>query len=186
MAYSVVFLDRDGTIVADSGYPSDPAAVELLPGAAPAIRALNELDIPVVVVTNQSGIGRGLVTAERFEAVQREVERRLAEAGARIDAVYHCPHDPTRVACRCRKPGTELFERAARDLGSLELRDAVYIGDRLRDVQPGIALGGRAILVTREAVAGLPSGCESAADLAAAVELLAGARRSGTREPSPP
>ncbi len=185
MAYSAVFLDRDGTIMADPGYPSDPAGVELLPGAAAAIRTLNELEIPVVVVTNQSGIGRGLVPAERFEAVQREVERRLADAGARIDAVYHCPHDPTRVACRCRKPGTELFERAARDLGGIELRDAAYIGDRLRDVLPGVALGGRAILVTGGAANELPPGCESAVDLASAVELLLRARRSGPRETSP-
>ncbi len=185
MACSAAFLDRDGTIIADPGYPSDPAAVELLPGAAAAIRALNGLGIPVVVVTNQSGIGRGLVPAGRFEAVQREVERRLADGGARIDAVYHCPHDPTRVACRCRKPGTELFERAARELGGLDLRDAVYIGDRLRDVLPGIALGGRAILVAGEPVAELPPGCESAADLAAAVERIVRAGRSGAPETSP-
>lgn len=144
--YDAVFLDRDGTLIDDPGYLSEPEGVSLRPGAASAVRSLNEAGIPVVVVTNQSGIGRGYYTESDFQSVQEEVDRRLAAVGARLDAIYFCPHDPERTICDCRKPGIELFRRAAADLG-LRLERCLYVGDRLRDVEPGIALGGEAILV---------------------------------------
>lgn len=168
-AFSAAFLDRDGTVVRDPGYPSDPDAVALAPGAAQAIAALNARGIPVVIVTNQSGIGRGLYGDAEFHAVQRAVERRLAEQGARVDAVYHCPHDPERRRCACRKPGGELFRRAARELG-LDLRDALYVGDRPRDVLPGLRFGGRAYLVRGgDGEEEPPPGCEIVDDLGEAV-----------------
>lgn len=144
--FDAVFLDRDGTLIEDPGYLSDPAAVSLRRGATEAVGRLNAAGIPVIVVTNQSGIGRGYYTESDFRAVQAEVERQLAAGGARLDAVYFCPHDPDSEACRCRKPGTELFERAAGDLG-IRLDRCLYIGDRVRDLIPGLALGGDAILV---------------------------------------
>jgi histidinol-phosphate phosphatase family protein len=145
-ALDAVFLDRDGTLIEDPGYLSDPGAVALRPGAAEAVGWLNEAGIPVIVVTNQSGIGRGYYTEADFRAVQAEVERQLAVHGASLDAVYFCPHDPEVESCDCRKPGTELFERAARDFG-ISLDRCLYIGDRIRDLIPGQALGGEAILV---------------------------------------
>lgn len=167
-AFSAAFLDRDGTVVRDPGYPSDPESVALLPGAAEAIAALNARGIPVVIVTNQSGIGRGLYAESDFRAVQRAVERRLAEAGARLDAVYHCPHDPERERCGCRKPATGLFRRAARELG-LDLGRSLYVGDRARDVLPGLRLGGRAYLVRGGEDGPPPPGCGIVDDLREAV-----------------
>ncbi|MEJ2483926.1 MAG: HAD family hydrolase [Gemmatimonadota bacterium] len=134
-AYDAVFLDRDGTLIDDPGYLSDPREVSLIPGAAEAVRRLNEANIPVVVVTNQSGIGRGYYRETDFRAVQSELERRLAAHGARLDGVYHCPHDPEAGPCRCRKPGTELFERAAEQF-DIRREHCLYIGDRVRDVSP--------------------------------------------------
>jgi len=141
-----VFLDRDGTLIEDPGYLSNPADVVLLPGAADAVRALNEAGIPAILITNQSGIGRGYYSEADFQAVQAELERQLSAHGARLDDVYFCPHDPDRGVCACRKPGTALFLQAAREHG-LRLHRCVFIGDRERDVVPGEELGAHAILV---------------------------------------
>jgi D-glycero-D-manno-heptose 1,7-bisphosphate phosphatase len=140
-----VFLDRDGTLIEDPGYLSNPADVVLLPGAADALRALNEAGIPAIVITNQSGIGRGYYSESDFRAVQVELERQLAAHGARLDDVYFCPHDPDRQVCACRKPGTALFVQAAREHG-LRLHRCLFIGDRERDVVPGEELGAHATL----------------------------------------
>jgi D-glycero-D-manno-heptose 1,7-bisphosphate phosphatase len=148
-----VFLDRDGTLIRDAEYISDPADVELLPGAATAIRRLNDAGIPVVVVTNQSGIARGYFTEADYERVhQRMVELLAAEGGgARIDATYLCPHHPDFTGpCECRKPGTLLFERAAKDLG-VSTQGSWFLGDRLRDIQPARPLGGAGIMVRSSA-----------------------------------
>ncbi|HEX7239268.1 MAG TPA: HAD-IIIA family hydrolase, partial [Longimicrobiaceae bacterium] len=100
-----VFLDRDGTVIHDAHYLADPEGVRLLPGAAEAVARLNRAGVPVVLVTNQSGIGRGLFSEADFRAVQDRVEALLAAGGARIDAVYHCPHAPDAdPPCDCRKP----------------------------------------------------------------------------------
>ena len=144
-----VFLDRDGTIIHDVNYIARPQDVRLIPGAAAAIRELNRAGVPVIVITNQSGIARGLLTSQDYDAVRREMERQLdAEApGARIDASYYCPHHPGFGApCDCRKPGTLLYRQAAAEHG-LDLGKSWYVGDRWRDVAPGLALGGHGILV---------------------------------------
>lgn len=141
------FLDRDGTIIHDASYIRDPAVVRLLPGAAAAIRTLNEADVPVVVITNQSGIARGLLSELDYERVQARVAELLAAEGASLLASYHCPHLPEISGpCECRKPGTLLYRRAAADHG-LDLERSAYIGDRWRDVEPAYALGGRGIMV---------------------------------------
>lgn len=141
------FLDRDGTIIEDVAYISRPEDVRLIVGAASAIAALNEAGVPVIVVSNQSGIGRGYFTHDAYERVQARVEKALRESGARLDATYICPHAPDqRTPCACRKPGTELFLAAARDHG-IDLARSWYIGDRWRDVEPVHALGGTGRLV---------------------------------------
>ena len=143
-----VFLDRDGTIIRDAHYVGRVEQVELLPGAADAIRRLNEAGVPVVVVTNQSGIGRGIFSATDYERVRAHLDGVLAAHGARIDATYHCPHAPgTPAACACRKPARELYDRAALDL-SLDPSRSVLIGDRWSDLAAATALGARAILVS--------------------------------------
>ena len=144
--FDAVFLDRDGTLIEDPGYLSDPAEVVLLPGASDAVRILNESGIPVILITNQSGIGRGFYSEADFRAVQAEVERQLAVCGAHLDDVYFCPHDPDREICPCRKPGSALFRLAAREHG-LRLHRCLFGGDRARDVVPGVEFGANAILV---------------------------------------
>ena len=142
-----VFLDRDGTLVVDPGYLHDPALVRLLPGVGEAVRRLNQHGFVVVTVSNQAGIARGLYTEAAFQAVQRRLSELLASAGARIDAMYFCPHHPDFTGpCDCRKPGLRLFQTAARDL-NLDLEESFWVGDRLSDVVPAPALGGRGFLV---------------------------------------
>lgn len=149
-ARRAAFLDRDGTINVDTHYPRLPEEVTLAPGAAAAIARLNAVGLPVIVVSNQSGIGRGLVTVDEYERVHARFGALLAAEGARIDATYICPHAPAESpdspACECRKPGTLLYRNAAAD-HALDLARSWYIGDRWRDVAPALALHGRGILV---------------------------------------
>ena len=142
-----VFLDRDGTIIDDAGYLRDPAGVRLLPGAAHAIRQLNEDGFIVVVATNQSGIARGLITLDEYRATEQRVDELLALQSARVDAHYFCPHVPELSGpCDCRKPGTLLYRQAAERFG-LDLSRSWWVGDRLRDVLPAKSFGARGILV---------------------------------------
>jgi len=147
-----VFLDRDGTIVEDNGFLHEPGKVKLLPGAAAAIRRLNQAGYLVVVVTNQSGIARGLYTTEEYTAVQRRLGELLTAHGAVIDGSYFCPHHPQFTGpCECRKPGTKLFRDANDALGvggGIDFTRSWWVGDRLSDVQPARLLGGHGILVT--------------------------------------
>ena len=142
-----LFIDRDGTLIADAHYLADPAGVRLLPGAAAAIARANASGVPVVIVTNQSGIARGLITPAQYDAVRERTETLLARQGARVDATYHCPHWPAVTGpCDCRKPGLGMYQQASAALG-IRLGRSAYIGDRWRDVQPAQATGGIGVLV---------------------------------------
>lgn len=142
-----VFLDRDGTIIDDVHYIARPDLVRLRPGAGDAIARLNRAGVPVVLVTNQSGIARGVITEADYERVHHRLVELLAAHGAHIDASYVCPHHPDFGGkCECRKPGTLLFRRAASE-HALDLARSTFIGDRWRDVSPGIVLGGRGMLI---------------------------------------
>ncbi len=144
---AAVFLDRDGTIIEDVGYLGDPERVRLLPGAAEAIGRLNRAELLTVVVTNQSGIARGLFDEKAYQATRVRLDRLLADQGARLDGQYHCPHHPELSGpCECRKPGPLLYRRAAEDL-AIDLTASWWVGDRLHDVQPAVALGGRGIVL---------------------------------------
>jgi len=155
-----VFLDRDGTIIEDAHYLSKPEQVRLIPGAADAIARANAAMVPVIVITNQSGIGRGIFTSDDHDRITARLNELLSEAGARIDATYHCPHTPDE-ACDCRKPGTLLFRKAAAEHG-IDVKQALYIGDKLRDIEPAFTLGGQGVLI--------PSPETPASDTLAAVE----------------
>ena len=140
-------LDRDGTIIVDHHYLNDPARVELLPGAAPAIRRLNEAGIPAIVCTNQSGIARGTISLEQYRAVRLRLSELLAAEGASLLDTFSCPHHPDITGpCACRKPATGLYERAAARYG-LDLSRCVYAGDRYRDVAACTVFGGRGVFV---------------------------------------
>ena len=152
MGRPAVFLDRDGTIVREVDYLRSTRYLRLLPGAAGAIRQLNLAGYVVVVATNQSGIARGLLTEDDLEGIHRTLIERLAKRGARIDAIYYCPHHPEapveryRRRCRCRKPQAGMLARAARDL-KLDLSRSVAVGDSARDIEAGRRAGCRTVLV---------------------------------------
>jgi len=142
-----VFLDRDGTIVEDSGFLHEPGKVKLLSGAAEGIRRLNEHGYLVICVTNQSGIARGKYTVADYTAVQRRLGELLMAHGAHLDGSYFCPHHPQISGrCDCRKPGTKLFLDAKQAL-DIDFTRSWWVGDRLSDVQPARLLGGHGILV---------------------------------------
>jgi D-glycero-D-manno-heptose 1,7-bisphosphate phosphatase len=175
------FLDRDGTIVTDTGFLRDPDTVALIPGAAAAIARLRAAGLPVVVVTNQSGIARDVVTWDEYHAVAAEIDTLLAEAGTAIDATYVCPHHPDVTGpCECRKPGPAHYLAAAARL-DLDLAASLFVGDRLSDVEPALRFGGTGILVETGLGAGQVAairgrGLRSAPDLAAAVEWFLASR----------
>jgi histidinol-phosphate phosphatase family protein len=141
------FLDRDGTIIRDASYVRDPGDVELLPGAAAAIRRLNDAGIPVIVVTNQSGIARGWLDLAEYNAVRARLDGLLRDESAHIDATYMCPHHPdVSGPCDCRKPALGMYRQAIGEHG-LDPSRSLFVGDRWRDVAPAAALGGRAIML---------------------------------------
>lgn len=179
MRYSAAFLDRDGTIIRDPGYVDDPADVELLPGVADAISLLNARSVPVVLVTNQSGIGRGYYTEDDFVAVQSEVERQLAMRGCAVEAVFHCPHDPE-SGCGCRKPALGMHREASEALG-IELSEALYVGDKVSDVLPAVKTGGTGFLLRtgRQVTVEVPEGVRTARDLLEAVRTALGSGEGG-------
>ncbi len=128
-----VFVDRDGTLNVDTHYLAGPEKVELYRGVTEGVSLLRSRGFLVVVITNQSGIARGLYTQSAVEAIHARIQELLRRGGTEVDAFYYCPHAPAE-GCACRKPGTELFERAARDLG-IDLPSSAMIGDRMLDVE---------------------------------------------------
>jgi histidinol-phosphate phosphatase family protein len=171
-----VFLDRDGTLIEDTGYLADPEAVRLLPGVADAIFRLNQAGLAALVVTNQSGIARGLLDEAAYAATARRLAELLAAAGARLDGDYHCPHHPDFTGpCECRKPGLLLYRRAAADHG-LYLARSWWVGDRLRDVLPAEHFRGRGLLIERPGSDHLSTAAAGrfpvVRNLAAAVEFI--------------
>lgn len=147
-----VFLDRDGTIIEDKNYLADPSGVELIPRAAEAIVRLNRQGIRTILVTNQSGIARGLYTVETVEAIHRRLAELLRRENAALDSIYYCPHLPHELVpagqptCDCRKPEPGMALRARSDHG-IDLEGSFYIGDRLTDVELARRVGGTGILV---------------------------------------
>jgi D-glycero-D-manno-heptose 1,7-bisphosphate phosphatase len=141
------FLDRDGTVIRDANYIADPRDVAVLPDAPHAIRRLNRNGMAVIVVTNQSGIARGLLGTEDYEAVRQRLDDLLAADGAHIDASYMCPHYPdVSGPCDCRKPGLALYRQAIAE-HDLDPSRSVFIGDRWRDLAPADTLGGARYLI---------------------------------------
>jgi D-glycero-D-manno-heptose 1,7-bisphosphate phosphatase len=134
-----IFLDRDGTIIRDVGYPRDPKAVELLPGVVDALGRARALGFRLIIISNQSGVGRGLIAPAEARAVQDRVEELFASEGVTFDGVYFCFHAPD-DACDCRKPKPAMLLRAAEEL-SLDLPASLMIGDKDSDVEAGLAAG---------------------------------------------
>ena len=144
-AKKVVILDRDGTVVIDKHYLNHPAELEFLPGAAEGLRCLFEHGFELIVITNQSGVGRGLFSARRLKQIHRRLSEMVLAAGARLAAIYVCPHVPA-DACECRKPRMGLLLRAASDL-NFRPDEAIVIGDKPSDIGLGRSVGATTVLI---------------------------------------
>lgn len=141
MKKRAVFLDRDGTINREMGYLSDIKKLYVFTNAARAIKLLSEAGFRIIIVSNQSGIARGLIKKKELEKINCRLQELLARGGARIDAFYICPHHPDE-RCSCRKPKTGLIKKAKRDF-SLDLSRSYVIGDKLTDIEMGRNAGVR-------------------------------------------
>jgi D-glycero-D-manno-heptose 1,7-bisphosphate phosphatase len=141
-----VILDRDGTIVVDRGYLDDPTQLCLLPGAAQGLRSLHERGHQIIVVSNQSGVGRGRLTLTRMHEINALLTRMVEAAGAKLDGIYCCPHRPE-DDCACRKPKTKLVLDAAAALG-FDPNDCVVIGDKSSDIELGRRLQATTMLIS--------------------------------------
>ena len=182
MTAKACFLDRDGTLIEERNYLSDPALVALAPGVPEALRLLRDAGYKLIVVSNQSGIARGYFTAEQLNAVERQVDRLLAEHGLSLDANYYCFHHEKGILpvyshpCDCRKPRPGMLLRAIRDF-SLDPAQCLMIGDKLSDLQAGQAAGCRAVALVRSGhgveqdLSGFP-GAVDAPDILTAVRAL--------------
>ncbi|MDP7063295.1 MAG: HAD-IIIA family hydrolase [Planctomycetota bacterium] len=139
-ARPTVFLDRDGTILREVPYLASVSQTELLPGVAQALATLQRKGLQLIVVSNQSGVARGLLDEGKLLGIQLRIDDLLRDLGVRIDGYYHCPHHPSvgvapdRRRCRCRKPLGGLLDRAAEDF-EIDWARSVGIGDDLRDLQ---------------------------------------------------
>ena len=170
------FLDRDGTIIVEREYLADPDGVELLPGSVTALHTLRRLGYALVVVTNQSGIGRGYYTEKEFFSVQQRLNEMLAVENIHFDAIYFCPHHPDFTGkCECRKPGPGMYQRAQQEL-DIDLGRSIFVGDRLTDAQPAVHFGGQGFVVRSGHGlvdwTALPDGVSAADDLHAVAEII--------------
>lgn len=147
-----IFLDRDGTVTEEVGYVNHIDRAQLFPWSPRAIRMLKSTGLPVIIVTNQSGVGRGYFTEELVRQVHRKIQDELSAEGTKLDAFYYCPHHPTgiiekyRQDCRCRKPMPGMAEEAAEQFG-IDLAASYLVGDTYRDMQTGFNMRARTILL---------------------------------------
>jgi D-glycero-D-manno-heptose 1,7-bisphosphate phosphatase len=147
-----IFIDRDGTLNEDIGYVSSPNQLMLYPWAAEAVRLINNSGRKAIVITNQSGIARGMYTEDALARIHSRMIKELAREGARIDAVYYCPHHPAvgeppyRCACECRKPRTGMLDDASRE-HNIDLTRSFVIGDKASDMELAENAGARGALV---------------------------------------
>jgi D-glycero-D-manno-heptose 1,7-bisphosphate phosphatase len=150
--HAAVFLDRDGVVNEEVGYLRKPEQLRLIPGAAVAIRRVNQQRVPAVVATNQSAVARGICTEGQLQVIHHCLSQLLEAEGAYIDRFYYCPHHPLeglgqyRINCYCRKPRPGLLRRAALEL-NLNLQHSVFVGDNITDLQAGWDAGCKTVLV---------------------------------------
>lgn len=149
---AAIFFDRDGTIIEDKGYLNSPEQIEFIPGAVEAIKMLKEAGYKTVVITNQAGVARGLVTEDMLQTIDKVLHKWILSGGTHLDGIYYCPHHPEhgvypyRQVCECRKPHPGLIKRAERDL-NLDLSQSYMIGDKATDIEAGKRVGIKTILV---------------------------------------
>lgn len=176
-----VFLDRDGTLNVEKEYLFRPEAFEFIPGAVDAVRLLNQAGYLVVVVTNQSGVARGYYGEDDVVMLHRHIDNLLKLDNAQVDAWYYCPHHPAgkapyNVVCDCRKPMPGMLKQAAQEL-SIDLSCSWIVGDKMADIEAGLAAGCKPVLVLtgygQETRTRLPEAVPCCSDLLEAVRLIA-------------
>jgi len=140
-----VFVDRDGTVCFDKHYLSDPNGIELIPTVAEGVKKMNEAKIPVILVTNQSGIGRGYFTERTLGGIHTRLKEILRESSAEVDDIFHCPHLPN-SGCTCRKPEPGMLLQAKKKHG-LDLSKSFVVGDRMMDVEMAHRVKATGVLV---------------------------------------
>lgn len=151
LANRAVFLDRDGVIIKDVDYLADPEMISFIPGSIAAIKSLQQ-SFKIVLITNQSGVARGLIREDKLLEIHNILKKLLADRGTRLDAIYYCPHHPEadladyRLDCECRKPKPGLIFKAATDL-KIELSESYMIGDKESDIEAGNRAGCKSILI---------------------------------------
>jgi len=179
-----VFLDRDGTIIEDTGYISTPAQIKFIPGSIAAIKKLNQAGYKVIVITNQSGVARGLFSEDMLQTIDKVVHRQILNGHAQVDGFYYCPHHPEhgvypyKQKCDCRKPEIGLIKKAVKE-HQIELDGSWLVGDHSCDIAAGQKAGVQTVFVLtghgakeRENLPAKPG--HTAADLAAAVKYILG------------
>jgi len=171
-------MDRDGTVIHDVGYPREPAQVRLLPGAGESLAELQRVGMALVVVSNQSGIGRGLITEDEARQVHERVVALLAEFGVQLDAFCYCPHAPE-AGCGCRKPSPAMLLEAADRLG-LDLARSFMVGDRATDIEAGKRAGCRTVLLAPDGASEVTADA-LAADWAAVMRQILAWHTNGER-----
>lgn len=181
-----VFLDKDGTLIDDVPYNVDPLQIRLTVGAGEAIQTLCAASYKLIVVSNQSGVARGLFPLIALEAVRARVEELVVDAGGRLDGFYFCPHLPNgsvpeySIACDCRKPASGMIEQASRELG-IDLSRSWVVGDKLDDVEAGRRAGCRTIWLQPAKAKPCDqvehTDTPTAADLAAAAKMILSAQQ---------
>lgn len=191
MANKAVFLDRDNTLIGDPGYLNDPDAVKLLPGVDLALKSLAHAGYKLVVVTNQAGIARGLITESALEMIHTELRRQLGEKDVHLDALYYCPYHPEGtvegyvIDSDMRKPKPGMLLQGAREL-DIDLSQSWMVGDSPRDVGAGQRAGCRTIRVRLPSQKGSPDGEDEDVQADFTVRNLVDASRVILRENSDP
>jgi D,D-heptose 1,7-bisphosphate phosphatase len=145
MKNKAVFLDRDGTINIDVHYLADPDKFEMYPGVGEGVRELKNHGFKVIVVTNQSGIGRGYYSLDQLSAIHKKMNNIFLRYDITLDGIYYCPHHPD-DHCNCRKPNTGLFEKAISQ-HNINISKSFMVGDKLLDIEAGKKIGARTILI---------------------------------------
>ena len=148
MGHKAVFIDRDGTINQNIGYIDHPDDFHMYPGVVEGIKLLKKYGYKIIVVTNQSGIGRGYFVKEHLDEIHHKMNNEFSDNGTAVDAIYFCPHHPDEN-CSCRKPKTGLFEQAVEDL-DINIEESFIIGDRMLDMEAGDKIGCTTVLVPED------------------------------------
>jgi D-glycero-D-manno-heptose 1,7-bisphosphate phosphatase len=147
-----VFLDRDGTLIEEVGFLKTPEELRLINGTAAAVRRLNDIGIITCVISNQSGVARGLLSENDLVPIHARLEQELRRGGAKVDRIYYCPHHPTEgiapynIECSCRKPGPGMLRWGEKEFG-IDLAQSFVVGDSVVDMQAGAAVGATTVLV---------------------------------------